>query len=145
MRTDEFSEEARPIKKFIVWFVVFLLVVSGVVVFINKTTRTVEKGIVQYEQFQDIYNTCNKINTDICNKLGINDDDQMFENFSKSSQLYTLQTNLNRWVEEYNAKSKTWTRSMWKSKTLPYQLSVEDFDCYQKSKNKTATKEEPTK
>ena len=32
--------------------------------------------------------------------------------------------------EDYNAKSKMWGRSLWKSKSLPYQLSVTDFSNY---------------
>jgi hypothetical protein len=57
------------------------------------------------------------------------DDDVMFEQFSKAQRINTIQTNLNRWVETYNAKSKMWGRSLWKSNELPYQLTNEQFNC----------------
>jgi hypothetical protein len=38
---------------------------------------------------------------------------------------------VNRWISEYNARSREYTRAMWKSDNLPYQLelirSVEDL------------------
>ncbi len=83
-----------------------------------------------YEEFQEIYNTCTKINTDLCNMRIAPENDKMFEQFSKNQRILTLQTNLNRWVQEYDAKSKMWGRSLWKSNRLPYELSVDDFNCY---------------
>jgi hypothetical protein len=56
--------------------------------------------------------------------------DKMFEQFSKTQRINTLKTQLNRWVEEYNAKSKMINHSLWKSSELPYQLNTNQFNCY---------------
>jgi len=50
--------------------------------------------------------------------------------FSKSERINAIRQNMNRWIEEYNAKSRMITRSAWKSGSLPYQLSTSDFSCY---------------
>lgn len=86
--------------------------------------------IVNYEQYQDIYNTCKKLNTDLCNMRSTPETDKMFEQFSKAQRILALKTQLNKWVEDYNAKSKMITRNLWKSSELPYQLDVNQFNCY---------------
>ena len=97
----------------------------------NQTQEhAVNNAYNSYEDFQEMYNSCQKINSDLCNIQKVSDTDKMFQQFSKSQRLTALRTNLNRWVEEYNGKSKMWNRSLWKSKTLPYQLSSTDFNCY---------------
>ena len=55
--------------------------------------------------------------------------DPMFSQFSKAQRILSLRTSLNRWIEDYNAKSKMWGRSLWKSNSLPYQLSNQEFNC----------------
>lgn len=90
-----------------------------------------DNAFSSYEEFQEIDNTCNKLNTDLCNMRNLSEKDAMFQQFSKAQRINTIKTQLNRWVEDYNAKSKMWNKSMWKSKALPYQLSVTDFNCYQ--------------
>ncbi|MEI7563574.1 MAG: hypothetical protein WCJ39_08315 [bacterium] len=127
---DETKEETRYIKKWIIWIVVVALVVSGIVWFANRAERTVDAGFIRYEEFQEIYNTCEKLNTDLCNMRDMPDDDKSFEQFTKAQRLNTLKTQLNKWVQDYNAKSKMWNRSMWKSSSLPYQLDVSQFKCY---------------
>lgn len=96
----------------------------------NNANKIVDDALINYEQFQDIYNTCSKINTDLCNMNALDESDKMFEQFSKNQRINTLKTQLNRWVEDYNAKSKMFNRGMWKSSALPYQLSVNQFNCY---------------
>jgi len=134
MSKDEFSQEMRPFKKFILWLILVFIVGTVIVFILRRSVNAVDKGISRYEEFQDIYNSCKKIDTDICNMHSLEGSDPMFQQFSKAQRINALQTNLNRWIEEYNAKSKTWTRSMWKGKSLPTTLSIEDFNCYQKSK-----------
>ena len=56
--------------------------------------------------------------------------DKMFEQFSKTQRINALQVNLNKWINDYNAKSKMWNRSIWKSDKLPYQLTTNEFNCY---------------
>lgn len=125
-------EEIKAGKKFIVWFVVLMFIICGVVWFFNRSERIVEGGIVKYEQFQEIYNTCAKLNTDLGIVQTTLDSDRQFEQFTKAQRINAIKINLNRWVEDYNAKSKVWTLSMWKSNSLPYQLSVNDFPNYNK-------------
>ncbi len=117
-----------------------ILILISVILFV---TGTVGKGCNQavkathindativYEEFQEIYNTCEKVNVDLCNMQELPADDKMFEQFSKSQRINTLKTTLNRWVEDYNAKSKMWGRALWKSSNLPYELNVKNFNCY---------------
>jgi len=92
--------------------------------------HVVNNSFDSYEEYQEIYNTCQKLNTDLCNIKDVPDSDKMFEQFSKSQRIVNIKQTLNRWIEEYNAKSKMWNRFMWKSKGLPYQLSTTDFNCY---------------
>ena len=117
-------------KKIVYWVIGVIIVTSVIFWSLNKTTDVADSAIIHYEEFQDLYNTCSKLNTDLCNMKDLPDTDKMFEQFSKAQRLNTIKTNLNRWVEDYNAKSKMWNRSLWKSGKLPYQLSVTDFPCY---------------
>ena len=96
----------------------------------NKADEISRGAVVKYEEYQEIYNTIKKLDTDICNLWSIKEDDKMFTMFSKSQLINEKKTSLNRWVEEYNAKSKVWTRSMWKSSSLPYQLDTSIYPCY---------------
>lgn len=111
--------------------VLLLIILSAGIYTCNKVKEnTTDNAFANYEEYQEIYNTCQKLNTDLCNIQDVPSDDKMFEQFSKSQRLTGIKQNLNRWIEEYNAKSKMWNRSLWKSKTLPYQLSKENFPCY---------------
>jgi hypothetical protein len=96
----------------------------------NRFAGSTDAGIIRYEEFQEIYNACDKLNTDLCNMKGVPDTDKMFEQFSKIQRILELKTKLNKWVQDYNAKSKMWNRALWKSKSLPYQLTVEQYPCY---------------
>ena len=91
----------------------------------------VQDSVQNYEQFQELYNTCKKLNKDLCNMKSLPEDDKMFEQFSKAQRVLAIETNLNRWVEEYNAKSNMWGRNLWKSDSLPKQLDVNQFTCTQ--------------
>lgn len=92
--------------------------------------KSYEDAVINYEQYQEIYTTTKKINTDLCSMRQLPEKDPMFSQFSKAQRINQQKTQLNRWVEEYNAKSKMINRSLWKSSELPYQLSVEQFNCY---------------
>ena len=124
----------------VIGIVVVLIVLSVVVYTCNTGTRVVGKwvdnsvdnSITSYEEYQNIYNTCVKLNTDLDIIQKSPDNDKQFEQFSKAQRINTIKINLNRWVEEYNAKSKLKNKSLWKSSELPYQLSVEQFSNYNK-------------
>jgi hypothetical protein len=89
-----------------------------------------ENAVISYDEYQDIYATCNKLNTDLGIIQSTPDNDKQFNQFSKSQRINSIKQNLNRWVEEYNAKSKHIDKKFWKSDALPYQLSVNQFSNY---------------
>lgn len=125
-------EEIKIGKKLLIWIIAVSFIVGGIAWFFNRGERIVTTGIIRYEEFQEIYNTCQKLNTDLSIIQQTPETDRQFEQFTKAQRLNSIKQNLNRWVEDYNAKSKVWTRSMWKSNSLPYQLSVNDFSNYNK-------------
>lgn len=124
------EDEIKIGKGLFIWIVISMFVISGVIFFFSRTTQVIDNGIVHYEEFTEIYQTCQKLNTDLCNMKDAPENDKMFEQFSKSQRVLTIKTNLNRWVEDYNAKSKMFNRSLWKSSVLPFQLSTSNFNCY---------------
>lgn len=125
-------EEVKLGKRLLIWIVALSFVIGGLIWFFNRSERIVTTGIIRYEEFQEIYNTCQKLNTDLSIIQQTPETDRQFEQFTKAQRLNSIKQNLNRWVEDYNAKSKVWTRSMWKSNSLPYRLSVNDFSNYNK-------------
>jgi hypothetical protein len=125
-------EEIKIGKRLVIWFICLLFAVSGIAWFFARSERIVMTGVIRYEEFQEIYNTCQKLNTDLQIIQSTPEADKQFEQFTKSQRTNSIKQNLNRWVEDYNAKSKVWTRSMWKSNSLPYQLSVNDFSNFNK-------------
>jgi len=119
--------ETKETKKWVYWMIA-VGIITGVVLFVISTIpKTAEYAIIKYEEFQEIYNTCEKLNTDLGIIQTLPEDDKMFEQFSKSQRIVSLQQQLNRWVEEYNSKSKMWNRSIWKSESLPYQLYIYNY------------------
>jgi hypothetical protein len=128
---EDYKNEISFAKKTIYWIIGLSLFASVVGLVLTKTKEAthIEDAVQNYEQFQEIYNTCVKLNTDLCNYKDLPEDDVMFEQFSKAQRILAIKTQLNRWVEDYNAKSKMWGRSLWKSNALPYQLSTQEFNC----------------
>lgn len=124
----------KDIFKVLGTILIVLMIFSGIGLGFRACSKAEEAthlkdAVIVYEEYQEIYNTCVKLNTDLCNMKDLPDDDVMFEQFSKAQRINTIQTNLNRWVETYNAKSKMWGRSLWKSNELPYQLTNQQFNC----------------
>jgi hypothetical protein len=126
-----YNEETKYFKRLIYWVIGITLVCSigGFIVHKMREATHIDTAVLNYEEYQEIYNTCSKINTDICNMKDVPETDPMFSQFSKSQRILALRTNLNRWIEDYNAKSKMWGRSLWKSNELPYQLTNQEFNC----------------
>jgi hypothetical protein len=127
---EELSLFTRWFRSFWLWLVVAALAISGVVWVVQRGVKEVEAGIVRYEEFQSIYNTCAKLDNDLKVMRAVPEDDKMFEQFSKNQRITGLQANLNRWIEEYNAKSRMINHSLWKSSTLPQQLTTNQFPSY---------------
>lgn len=123
-------DEIKDIKKIVIWVALFILAISSVVWIATRSTKVIDNGIIHYEEFQEIYNTCQKLNTDLAIIQQTPESDKQFEQFTKSQRLNSIKQNLNRWVEDYNAKSKMWNRALWKSNSLPYQLDINQFTNY---------------
>lgn len=125
------NEDLRFLKRIIYWVIGLSIVLSigGFVIHKMREATRIDTAVQNYEEFQEIYNTCTKLNTDICNMKDVPETDPMFSQFSKAQRILALRTSLNKWIEEYNAKSKMWGRSLWKSSSLPYQLSNQEFNC----------------
>jgi|ERR1700722_3432546 len=94
--------------------------------------KSVEDAVISYDDYWDMYHTCEKLNTDLGIIETTPDNDKQFEQFSKSQRENAIKQNLNRWVQEYNAKSKHIDKRYWKSPDLPYELSVNNFSNYNK-------------
>lgn len=89
-----------------------------------------DKMISNYEEFQEIWNTCQKLDADLQTICATPDGDAMFAQFSKGAMVAAKRQQMTRWTNEYNAKSKMITRRFWKSGDLPYQLSEQNFPHY---------------
>lgn len=124
---SESRDETNFFKKNLIWLVVFILLLGGVGWFFSKSSKVLDNAFIRYEEYQEIYNTCQKINTDLGTILAVDEKDRMFESFSKASMIANKKQQMSRWVEEYNAKSRMWNRALWKSKALPYELNVNQF------------------
>ena len=125
-------DEIKIFKNLYLWLIVIVvgLSIGGYLFSRASEAAHVKDAVIVYEEYQEIYNTCSKLNTDLCNMKSLPENDVMFEQFSKVQRVNTIKTQLNKWVEDYNAKSKMWGRSLWKSSALPYELNVNDFNCY---------------
>ena len=119
---------------------ILAIVLIAVIGFVGKScsiaekhvTNSMENAVISYDEYQDIYATCKKCNTDLGIIQATPENDVQFEQFSKAQRINTIKQNLNRWVEEYNAKSKHIDKKWWKSSDLPHDLSVEQFSNYNK-------------
>lgn len=96
----------------------------------KHVTNSMENAVTSYDEYQNIYATCNQLNADLGVIQSTPDNDKQFSQFSKSQRINAIKSNLNRWIEEYNAKSKHIDKKWWKSSELPYQLSSNQFSNY---------------
>lgn len=68
MISEEFDNtDRRFIKRIVYWVLGLGFLVSGISFLCNRSVQVVDNGILHYEEFQEIYNSCSKINTDLCN------------------------------------------------------------------------------
>lgn len=136
----EYLDEGSWLARQTIWKAVGLLILVGLIGFGLKLLFTpaalVERVtdpdnvISNYEEFQNIYNTCQKLDADLKTIRETPDSDPMFAQFSKGAMVAAKRQQMTRWVNEYNAKSKMINRNLWKSNALPYQLNEEDFPNY---------------
>jgi hypothetical protein len=101
-------------------------------IFGNHVTKSMENAVISYDEYENLYATCNKLNTDLGIIQSTPETDKQFEQFSKAQRINSIKQNLNRWVEEYNAKSKYIDKKAWKRSDLPISLNVNDFSNYNK-------------
>lgn len=92
--------------------------------------KSMENAVISYDEYQDIYATCQQLNSDLGVIRDTPDDDGQFSQFSKSQQINTKKQQLNRWINDYNAKSKHIDKKWWKSSELPYSLNSNQFSNY---------------
>lgn len=95
----------------------------------QQASKVAAPAVERYEEFQSMYNAAEASYQKMCQIERIPADDKMFDLISKAAQLQAQQSILTRWINEYNAKSKMWTRSVWKGGKLPYELSASSFNC----------------
>jgi len=125
----ELEQVSGFMKNWVVWLIAILFLASGIGWFFSRSVQSIDTGLVRYQEFQEIYNSTIKLNTDLCNLKKIDEKDKMFKDFSKAQQVLGIQNNLNRWISEYNAKSALINFNVWKSATLPYSLNQQQFNC----------------
>jgi hypothetical protein len=134
---DRYRDEALKVRDDAKWtarkfvplgiaFLLFALVGFWILRVASQPARIIEKVtdadnvISNYEEFQSIHNAAVKLDRDLCNLRAVPDADPMFAQFSKGATHHSRsKANLDRWIEEYNAKSKMITRSAWKAKCAP--------------------------
>jgi hypothetical protein len=117
---------------------ILLLIALSVVLFTFRTcgiaekhiTNSMDNAVISYDEYQDIYATCKQINSDLGVIKETPENDSQFAQFSKAQRLNSMRQNLNRWINEYNAKSKHIDKKWWKSSDLPYELSSNQFSNY---------------
>lgn len=136
----EYLDEGSWLARGVIWkvlgLVVLLVAIGFVVRLVFLPAALVERAtdpdaiIGNYEEFQNIYNTCQKLDADLKTIRATPDIDPMFAQFSKGAMVAAKRQQMTRWVNEYNAKSKMLNRQYWKSTSLPYQLNEEDFPNY---------------
>jgi len=117
-----------------------VLIFLGIVIFgfLLKTcgipekhvTNSMENAVISYDEYQNIYQTCIQLNNDLGVIKSTPETDAQFLQFSKSQRLNAIKQNLNRWISEYNAKSKHIDKKYWKSSDLPYELYPNQFSNY---------------
>ena len=96
----------------------------------NHIENSMENAVISYDEYQNIYGACQQINSDLKVLKDTPDNDPQFEQFSKAQRINTMKQNLNRWITEYNAKSKHIDKKWWKADNLPQTLSTSLFENY---------------
>ena len=96
----------------------------------NHVENSMKNAVISYDEYQDIHATCIQLNSDLGVIKDTPETDPQFSQFSKQQRINTLKQQLNRWINEYNAKSKHIDKKWWKSSELPYSLESNQFSNY---------------
>lgn len=123
---------SKDFKDFSSWWggVVALIILTGIVFgayhFFSKPAQLADKLttpdhiINSYEWYEESYSAIKNQ----CTQISILEKSTQKSSggFSTSERILNLKNKLSSQVEEYNAKSRMITKSMWKSPKLPYQI-----------------------
>lgn len=99
-------------------------------IFQGHVENSMQNAVISYDEYQNIYGTCKQLDADLGVIKATPDNDPQFEQFSKAQRVNAIKQNLNRWIAEYNAKSKHIDKKWWKSNDLPYELTSNHFSNY---------------
>lgn len=123
----------------IILIVLFFTIITLIVLFFTiKTcsiaekhiTNSMENAVISYDEYENMYATCKQLNSDLGVIKDTPNKDAQFVQFSKAQRINALKQQLNRWIGEYNAKSKHIDKKWWKSSDLPYSLTSSQFSNY---------------
>jgi len=128
-------KDTKEVLKYLLLFIGIIAVLFWIGIGIKGCNQAVVSTHIDdatqiYETFQEEYNTCLKLNEDLGNIKQVPDSEQMFHQFSKAQRLTQIRNQINRWMEDYNGKSKMLGRANWKSSRLPYELTSNQFSNY---------------
>lgn len=127
------EKEAKSTMRRWLWWGVGTIIVLGIVFavlgragkFMDKLTDP-DRAISTYENFYNMYEQGEQI----CNDISVMQNaDSLSGGFSKNERIMALENKLNDLIRDYNAKSRAWTRNMWKAEDLPHTLKRSDFHC----------------
>ena len=107
--------------------VAVVLGITGKVVGVFDKVTNSTHIISSYEEYEDMYAACEKISQDIC--VLEKSDVSETAGFNKSERLLSYENKMNRWINEYNSKSRQIHKNLWKSSDLPHKLIRSDFTC----------------
>jgi len=96
----------------------------------KHVTNSMENAVISYDEYQDVFATCQQINSDLGVVKDTPETDTQFSQFSKQQRINAMKQQLHRWINEYNAKSKHIDKKWWKSSELPYSLQTIQFNNY---------------
>lgn len=99
-------------------------------IFQNHAYKSMENAVISYDEYQNIYNTCKQLNDNLGVIQTTPENDPQFAQFSRTQRINAIKMDLNRWIAEYNAKSKHIDKKWWKSSDLPYELTTNHFSNY---------------
>ena len=82
------QDEVKVIKNLYLWIIAVVLVLSiggWVLTRASKATHA-EDAVIVYEEYQEIYNTCSKLNTDLCNMKELDEKDSVIRKMEGSNK-----------------------------------------------------------
>ena len=122
------TQELKIIKKLILWIIGLCFVLGMIAYLSGWFTKVVnpDRAVDTYENFYVLYDQADQI----CNDIKVMQNaDSLSGGFSRNERIIGLENKINEVIKDYNAKSKAWTRNMWKADDLPHTLNRSDFNC----------------